>query len=229
MEKLIQPLRDIVASHAKTALWLGVIVFIVGAAGGVSYNGWLPITREWAQWSMMAAGAVLAAVSFLKQAPEVALDADKITKLGIKITAPQANERVTSKTRVTVVSDEPIPEGYELHVLRGYPRVKGIVPNAKTHKTAGKLEWVTHDFDIGGIPKETRTIEVWLVGASGTALLDNWEANHAIVSKANRELRRLGEIANQKPDIEWLQPITRFTSDMCRCQSIVVVKSEATA
>lgn len=226
MEKLTQPLRDIVASHTKTALWLGVIVFAVGAAGGVVYNGWLPITRDWAQWSMMAAGAVLVAASFLKRTQVVELDAGKITKLGIEITAPQANERVTSKTRVTVVSKEPLPDGYELRVLRGYPRVKGIVPNAMTHKTAGKLEWVAHDFDIGGAPKDTRTVEVWLVGANGTALFENWEANHSIVSKANRELKRLGEIAKQTPNIEWLPPITGFTTDMHRCQSVVVFKAE---
>lgn len=226
MEKLIPLLREIVTSNNRTSLWLGVVVFVVGAAGGITYNGWLPITRDWAQWSMMAAGAILVATSFLKHNQASSLDADRIAKLGIEITTPQPNERLSSKARVTVVSKEPLPDGYELHVLRGYPRVKGVVPNAKTHKTAGKLEWIAHDFDIGGVPNDTRTIEVWLVGANGTALFENWETNHTIVSNANRELRRLGEIANQKPSIEWLPPITRFTTDMHRCQSVVVFKAE---
>lgn len=225
MEKLFPALRDIVASHNKTTLWLGVILVVLGAAGGVGYNSVLPIAKTWAQVSLMVAGGVLVALSYAQQSSETSLDPDKFVELGIKIIAPQPNERVTSRTRVTVVSEQPLPKGYELQVLRGYPRQKGVVPNSKAHKTAGKLEWIAHDFDIGGAPKELRTIEVWLVGSNGAALLANWEENHAIVAKANRELRRLGELAKQQPAIDWLPPITRLTSDMARCQSVLVERA----
>jgi hypothetical protein len=223
MEKLWQIVRDIVGSHSKTMLWLGIAVFILGTAGGVRHDDWFRIADGWPQWTLMVAGVVLVGLSFRKQTPD-GLDQARIDKLGIKITAPQVNEQVTSRIRVTVVSDEPIPAGYELQVLRGYPKVKGIVPHAKTHQTPGKKEWVTHDFDVGGIPKDTRTIEVWLIGPDGDALLKTWEANHEVVAAANREARRLGELAKQKVNVEWLPPIVNFTADMHRCGAIVVTR-----
>lgn len=146
------------------------------------------------------------------------LNSNQISKLGIRITEPQANHLVTKKTDVTVVSEKQIPDGYELHVLRGYPRQQGVVPNAKAHKASADLKWVVYDFHVGN-PKKTYTIEVWLVGESGQALLDNWQANHEIVVKANRELEDFGK---KESDMQWLPPITRVTTDMHRCQSIDV-------
>lgn len=220
MDKLSQILRDVLASHSKITLLLGAILFVGGAAGGVTYNSWLPIPDQWAQLSLMVAGAVLIATSFFTITPAKGLKSDELAKLGIQITAPHAGERIKGKVRVTVTSSGQVPEGYELHVLRGYPKVSGVVPNTKVHKTAEKLEWVAHDFDIGGTTGETRTIEVWLVGAGGLALLANWEANHKVVSEANRSLKTLGQ-----NNLNWLPPITRFTPDMYRCQSVVVARS----
>jgi hypothetical protein len=221
MEKIIQLIHEVFETHSKLCLLLGVLLFVFGASGGVTYNGFAPVSQEWARLSLMGGGILLAAASFLKIDDHKELGPKEISRLGIKIISPQINERIKGTVRVTVTSDKPLPKGYELHVLRGYPRKNGIVPNAKAQKTADKLEWIAHEFDIAGVNDDVRTIEVWLLGEGGKALIENWEKNHNVVVNANRELEKLG-----KNKVAWLDPITRMTPDMHRCQSIVVVKGE---
>jgi hypothetical protein len=221
MEKIIQLIHETFETHSKLCLLLGVLLFMFGASGSVTYNEFSLAPQEWAQLSLMAGGVLLAAASFLKIDDHKEIGQKAISKLGIKITSPQINERIKGKIRVTVTSDKPLPKGYELHVLRGYPRQNGIVPSAKAQKAADKLEWVAHEFDIAGVKDDVRTIEVWLIGEGGQALIENWEKNHKVLANANRELEKLG-----KNKFAWLDPITRMTPDMHRCQSIAVVKGD---
>ncbi|SFU67580.1 hypothetical protein [Pseudoduganella namucuonensis] len=220
MEKFVEILRDIIKSHSKMCLIFGVLFVLLGVTGGITYNSWLPISDQWGQITLAVIGLILIAISFTDSKSSCLLTQRNIQKLGIKITYPHSNERVYGKIRVVVTSKEAIPEGFQLHILRGYPS-GGIVPNTKASQEGDKLKWTTYDFDIGGASNETRTIEAWLVGPAGTALLSNWEANHKILAAANRTLKDLG--ANK---ITWFPPITALTPDMHHCCSVVVSRAE---
>lgn len=217
-EKSIAGLKDVFDTYSKIALALGVILTILGAAGGISYEGYLPITNNLARISLMLAGGLLVVVSFSKNEAKRELTAADIAKLRVKILSPRPNDKIKGTVRVVVEASQKIPEGYELHVLRGYPRENGFIPNAKAQKATNRLEWTVEEFDIAGVKDDVRRIEVWLVGVNGRALLENWHVNHKILADANRKLKNL----EQK--VTWFPSIKTKTTDMHLCESISVTK-----
>nr|WP_315243896.1 hypothetical protein [uncultured Albidiferax sp.] len=229
MKELWELFKTIVTTPTGLIALFGLLLLVLGASGGVRYSGWLPI--EEAGWRVAlgllgAAFLTLAARKSLAATGQALLSEAEVKALGIKISMPRAGDSVSDRVRVTVVSEKPIPKGYELRVLRGYPRVHGVVPHAKLTTSNDKLEWDAYDFDIGGAKGETRSIEAWLVGPDGAALLATWESNHqSTVVVANREIRRLAGIANLPADERWLPPITTATRDMHKAYSTIVTKA----
>jgi len=209
-------LKDVFDTSSKVALLLGSLLILLGAAGGVP--AYVPVTQMWAQIALIVAGIFIILAGLLKNEASRELTPSDIAKLGIKIRSPRANDRIERIVRVVVESSKALPKGYELYVLRGYPRENGVVPNAKAQKTINLLEWTVEEFDIAGVKDDVRRIEVWLVGANGRVLLDNWQANHKVLAAANRKLEDLGQKTG------WLPSIQTRTSDMHLCEAIAVTK-----
>lgn len=209
-------------THDKISLCLGAVLFLIGMAGRATYQEWAVGPSEiWARASLGVLGFMLVAGSFWRRPADSRLSEASIKRLGVSVVHPQPNERIGGKVSVTVKSSKPIPAGYELHVLRGYPSSGGVVPNARTANGSEPLTWVAHDFDIAGKSGERRTIEVWLVGKGGAALLENWKACHEAV-RENRKLINEVDARN----FVWLPPIRRLAPDMHPCCSVPVVRGE---
>jgi hypothetical protein len=228
---LTKILSTLVSSTNQTLLFLGAVFFGLGAAGGVRYQSWFPIDGIEMRALMMVAGAVLVAVALMRRSehsPQVALKQSDIDALKIEIVTPMNGQDVDGRVRVHVRSRGPIPDGYELMVLRGYPKQNGVVPNQLLNKQPASLDWIADSFDIAGKTGYVRTVEVWLVGRDGQALLKNWRENHEIVATLNRNIRKLGDHLKEGAAIDvermrdWLPPITAFTADMHRCQAVSV-------
>lgn len=232
--KSILALKDVFDTYSKIALVLGVLLVVLGAAGGIAYQSYLPIQNLWARILLMLIGAFIVVFSFSKNETKTELSSADIEKLGIKIRSPRANDKIRGKIRVVVEASKAMPEGYELHVLRGYPHENGFVPNAKAQKTTNQLEWIVEEFDIAGVKDDVRRIEAWLVGINGRALLENWQVNHRVLVGANGSLKGIKEKAIGLPEsqvnwlpaikVNWLPAIQTKTTDMHRCDSISVTK-----
>lgn len=228
---LTKILSTLVSSTNQTLLWLGAAFFVLAAAGGVRYQGWFPIDGLEMRALLMVAGALLVTVALMRrseQAPQSGLKQPDIDALKIEIVTPTVGQEVDGRVRVHVRSSKPIPDGYEVMVLRGYPKQNGVVPNQLLNKQPASLDWIADSFDIAGKAGYVRTVEVWLVGRDGQALLKNWRENHDIVATLNRNIRKLGGHLKEDAAIdaggmrEWLPPITTFTADMHRCQAVSV-------
>ena len=192
------------------------------------YSGWLVIDDPYWRLAVGGLGVVflIAAVAkTLMVAGDSGISPTEVTALGVKITAPRNSDVLSNRERVTVTSEKPIPKGYELRVLRGYPRVEGFVPHVKLTKANNKLEWDAFDFDIGGAKGDTRMIEAWLIGPDGAVLLKAWEENHKAIAATNREIDCLAVLAKASGTRTWLPPIESKTKDMHKCFSIVVKRA----
>ncbi len=227
---LTKILSTLVASTNQTLLLLGFISLGLGAAGGVRYQSWFLINDQPYRIAMMVAGAlfVLAALMRRSEHAPASLKQADLDALKIEILTPTAGQDVDRHVRVHVRSSKPIPDGYELIVLRGYPNQNGVVPNQAASRNPTSLDWIADPFDLAGQAGDTRTVEVWLVGRDGQALLKNWQQNHAIVATLNGGIRELGGRLKEDADLDvekmckWLPPITAFSADMHRCQAVSV-------
>lgn len=220
LKEFAEILKSIITTPAGIVVLLGAVLLGLGAAGGVTYNRFFPIEAPLGRGLLAVLGAALvvaAAVRLLGFAGASAPDAARFETLGIRITHPERNDVADGKIRVTVVSDKPLPAGYELRVLRMYDD-GGILPDALLGKTASKLEWTAPAFDVAGAPR----IGAWLVGPDGRALLDAWLRDHETHRLTLDELRRVAAIANLEPKMIWLRPILARTADMHACACVEV-------
>src|SRR5437899_1332642 len=113
---------EVLLTSRNLILLLGGILVVLGTAGGVTYHQWLPIADFGWRVFLVAVGVVLIVLYFLlpKDSPKKLTDR-KIKSLGIKIDYPESNAIITGRTEVRGTIAKPIPEGYELRILRGYP------------------------------------------------------------------------------------------------------------
>jgi hypothetical protein len=214
-------LLEILLTSQNLILVVGAIFVALAAAGGLTYNQWLPIAEDRWRIVMGIFGLVLVVLYFLLPRKAVRrLDDRAIKALGVKITFPEDNSRITGLTDVRGTMEMPIPDGYELRILRGYPQ-GGLVPNASTLNDPHKKTWLVQQFDIGGSKDEGRRIEAWLVGPDGHLLIDTWLTAHEVHSVTNRRM----EILAPSERLTWLKPLKEGTSDMYRCDWIKVTRA----
>jgi len=207
-------------TSSNLLLVLGAIFIALGAAGGVTYNRWFPIDNESWRTVVVATGVIFIVLYFVvRRKPITALDPRAVKSLGIKIDHPESNATITGKVDVKGTIARPLPNGYELRILRGYPQ-GGFVPNAQSLCDHDKKTWLVQQFDIGGAKDESRTIEAWLVGPDGRLLLDTWLAAHEVHRGTISQVEKFAP--NER--VTWLKPITQGTSDMYRCAWIKVTR-----
>jgi hypothetical protein len=155
----------------------------------------------------------------LSQPPTAADFDSNIADPGAVIDYPRQGDLVPRKIEVRGRFTNPLPQGYELRLLRGYSD-GSFVPNGTLYVDHTRRTWSAQQFDVAGEPGSVRTIEIWLVGFNGRALLDNWLANQQVVSVLHDELKNLGKASKT-----WLPSIKVATTDMMRCHQIEVVRS----
>lgn len=210
----------ILASRPTLFILVGAVLVLFAASKGVSYGDWhFAIEESWSRIGVGIAGFVFVGLSFVK--PEIDhLSDTAVAKLGIKIISPTEKAVLANKTNVRITTAKPIPKGYRLFVLRGYP-TGGFVPNAELVPSADQKEWNAYDFDIGGVTNDARRIEAWVVGEDGVRLLDTWVAAQAVHKQVVNQLKK----ADPSAKIKWLDPIMEPARDMHRACWIPVSRA----
>ena len=196
-------------------LLLGIGLVVLGLAGGVAHNGWLPNQGTPERIACGIAGAVVFALSFLRDGSGADLKRTA-NSLGLKIVEPVENISIVGLIDVRGTLDRPVPDGFELHAVRAYPK-GGFIPYGHVDVDQEKREWNVREFDIGGHPGESRMIQIWLVGRDGAALLQCWTEADAVRSEMATQLKVLSAMAAPR-----LKPVAGPTSDMARCVSLHV-------
>jgi hypothetical protein len=114
------------------------------------------------------------------------------------------------------------PPGYEWRVLRGYPKRGGFIPHGYFDLDAITGKWRVVGFQVAGEPgrkpNDQRSLEIWLVGADGRALLKCWSDAHSVHRLAMDKLDQAGISGG------WLDPITDKTKDMVRCGKVDLLR-----
>ena len=211
---------EVLLTSPNLILILGGILIVLGASGGVTYQRWFPIADE--QWRILlvVAGALLFALYFLLPKDSAKKLTDRTIKsLGITIEYPGNNTVINGMTEVRGTIAKPLPAGYEICILRGYPK-GGFTPHGYCVREPNKKTWHVAQFDIGGQKGDSRRIEAWVVGPDGRLLLDTWFADQEVHGTTNSRLKELGPTER----LAWLKPIAKATSDMLQCDLIKVTK-----
>jgi hypothetical protein len=113
------------------------------------------------------------------------------------------------------------PAGYVWRVLRGYPRAGGVIPYGRMDIEDATGKWRVFNFEVGGEAgrNDRRSLEIWLVGKDGEALLECWENGHLVHRKAMEKIKSLTGSYG-----EWLEPIKKTTKDMVRCAKVDLIR-----
>jgi hypothetical protein len=222
MLKLIREgLAKLFENPESLVILLGGVLVALGAAGGVTYNNFFPITQLWQQVLISVIGLLfaLAGVILVQQKPR------SPRPYGISITHPGKNESVRITTVKGVIRKRP-PVGHALWLLRMYSDGK-YVPLQEVDLPNGENEWEVKDCSMGtGAPGTSRTLGAFLVGPSGQVLLKYW-------SEASRRHRSLvaavdehNSLAESRIPIDTNQRYLPFiweqTPDMIECHRVDV-------
>jgi hypothetical protein len=168
---------------------LGVILFILGAAGGVGYNAVLAIKDPLAQYALEIVGSILLAIGIFVSVRIPASEPDG-AKIGVKIISPRENERV-GVVNVIGEIEKKVPNGYTLMLLRVYPDAgHAVYPWAEVRLNPDNKRWTVVDCDIGGRKGDRRILAVYLVGESGKALIRYFREASRVHNATNEKLRK---------------------------------------
>jgi hypothetical protein len=176
---------NIVESAQALLIVLGVVILVLGLAGGVTLKGILPIPE--AEWRIFAAVAglllVLISVVFLGKASATPREA---MRYGIKITTPHDGNHV-GITNVEGTIKRRFPAEYTLHMLRIYPGSNGFIPMGVAEVDYKARIWRATGCDIGGRPGNSRIIGAYLVGPSGRVLFDYYHQANDLVRMLKKD------------------------------------------
>jgi len=196
---------------------LGAILLILGLAGGVTYNDWLPLSERYARILAGLVGVVLIGIG-IYQSSRSSTNIPKPRKYGIKITSPAEGDHVDQLTVRGLIKKE-LPTGYVLKVLRFYPN-NGYVPLVDAVVSIDKGTWEASGCSTGGNPGDTRYFTAHLVGPGGIELLSYYRTAS---NKHNAMRDRLMKLT--KTNEEYLPLITGQTPDMVECARVRVYRS----
>jgi hypothetical protein len=207
-ESIVKGFERILERPVILVLILGAVLFVLGAASGVQYNGWLPLDA-YGRWFVLGVGLLL----LLGGAALCVDDANKqidIAHCKIKVTTPKEEQTVEVPDVEGTIEQLP-PRGQELWILQIYPE-RDFVPLKRVELKSGIKTWLARKCFLGGEPGDSRTIGAYLVGKSGQALLQYYE-----------EATEFHDRTKANPKV-YLPKIQVMTEDMVRCDEVDVVK-----
>lgn len=213
-EELLAKLID---SVPVLLILLGVAVLVLGLAGGVTYNNWLPIVDQPGRIGAVVVGAGILGLGFFGWRTRVIVP--KAKDFGITIDHPKDGDLV-GIVNVRGRIKKAIPDGYTLQVFRCYAGKHSYVPIGKGDIEPEKGTWNASQCDVGGRPGDTRIIRAYLVGPNGAAVLDYWFKAKNVHKRVREQLR---DLTGKEPD--YLPPIDMHTTDMIPCARVEVRRS----
>ena len=198
---------------AILVLVLGAGFFLLGAAGGVQYSGWLPIQDDQGRYATVGGGTVLLLVGLLLTLGQRKNKLPAAKSFAAKITEP---EKGLSPDKVKVRGDinRLPPDGYKLMLLRFYADSKftPLRVEVKFRQEGSKYEFYANDCVVGGKHGERRTIAAYLVGKSGQALFQYHEEAVKFY------------MAQQTDQNKFMPAITLPTEDMVNLAEVELIK-----
>jgi hypothetical protein len=151
----------------------GIALVLLGLAGGVAYNNFLPIPDTAGRLAAGVAGSILLTIGvalYLISQSKRSQRPD-ISKHGIKITTPHEQDEINT-VDVRGIIKAPLPDGYSLRIFRIYLGSERMTPIGKATIDNAAGVWVAENCNAGGKTGDKRFIAAFLVGAAGVALID---------------------------------------------------------
>jgi hypothetical protein len=206
----------VIGSIPTLLIILGVALLLLGMAGGVRYHSFLPITGYW-QFVAAAAGVALCVTGLIRTSNRTSFP--KATDFNVAIASPADGERVANVTVRGTIKTTKLPSGYTLRVFRHYPNSSEIAPMGDAVIRPDGT-WKADNCNIGGNPGDPRGISVYLVGPSGSALLDYFER----CASVHKALMRVAPASPENRSLPAIKAQT-LTQDMILCTRIDVYRS----
>lgn len=214
-ETLLAKLLD---SVPMLLILLGTAFVVLGLAGGVTYQQWLPMPDAVPRGLSGAFGALLIAIGVLRSHPAKPVVIRHLD-YGIKIQYPTPASRV-STVDVGGSIEKSLPDGYCLRVFRIYPGSNNFVPLAKARVELHKKSWVAERCHIGGEKDDQRAFAAYICGPSAEVLI---AFHNEAVSVHRKTMEQLQEAGIAK--IGFLPSVTGRTEDMYECDRVAVIHS----
>ena len=196
----------------------GIALGVLGLAGGVAYNNFLPIPDTAGRLAAGGAGAILLAIgvalylaSQSKRSPR-----PDIGKYGIKIATPHEQDEINT-VDVRGVIKSPLPDDYSLRVFRIYPGSERMTPIGKATIDNAAGTWVAENCNAGGKTGDKRSIAAFLVGAAGVALIDYHNDAARVHHKTRDQLR-----AANGTEGDFLPALPVGQPDMFECHRVPI-------
>jgi hypothetical protein len=207
-------LTKLLESLPTLLVMLGVGLLVLGLAGGITYNAWLPIPDTVGRTGAVVAGVVVCGIGLLlfrssKTASVIA------SNYGIRITHPKDGDEIEIAD-VTGTIRKSLPEGYSLRIFRIYPGSERITPIGTASVDIESGTWIAAHCHAGGKTGDKRSIAAFLVGASGVALIEYHNEAGQLHRKTLDQLRAAGL------DGDYLPAIGTRTTDMFECHRVLV-------
>lgn len=193
---------------------LGVALIVLGLAGGVTYNAWLPISDVPGRAGAGIAGIVIGGIGLYLSNPS---KGTRVTSSAyrVRITHPRDGDEVDIVDVRGTITKAP-PEGYGLRVFRIYPGSDRMTPIGIANIDLEKGTWEAQHCHAGGKSGDKRAIAVFLVGPSGAALIDYHNEAAQVHKKTLQQLRDKGL------EGDFLPAIGSRTLDMFECHRVPI-------
>ena len=151
----------------------GIALLVLGLAGGITYNVWLPIPDPTARLAAGILGFFIATADVLLHISSMSKKPARIdpARYGIKITRPGKGEEI-DVIDVEGEIQHALPDGYSLRVFRVFPGSERMGPMGRATITLATKKWVADNCSAGGRSGEKRSIAAFIVGPSGASLID---------------------------------------------------------
>jgi hypothetical protein len=203
-------------------LGMGAVLFILAAAAGIPGKFAIAAQGQLALGILGILLIILAVVIYILDGRQKqAAPPDEVlipTDYKAEIHSPTQNAIVGPKVDAHGTVSK-APRGYSWRVLRGYPK-GGVIPAGHIDIEAGTGKWQLLGFEVGGESGTTdrRSLELWLVGGDGEALLECWDNDHRVHAIAMNDIQRLSGKYGK-----WLDPIKTTTKDMIRYSKVDLI------
>ena len=193
---------------------LGIALLVLGLAGGIAYNSWLPIPDPVGRIGAAIAGIAIFGVGlflFRSSKPTGVI----VSTYGIRINYPKDGDEIET-VDVTGTIKKALPDGYSLRIFRVYPGSDRMTPIGKASIDIEKGTWLADHCHAGGKPGDRRSFAAFLVGPSGLALIEY----HNEAGQVHR--KTLDQLRNASIDGDYLPAIGARTNDMFECHRVLI-------
>jgi hypothetical protein len=195
---------------------LGIAIVLLGLAGGVTYNKWLPIPDLNWRLAVCGLGVLVMCVGLYLTyaASNVSVPNPKDHK--VSIDSPEKNDRVEAFIDVRGTINGDVPRGYKLWVRIN--KDGSMWPMRECSISQDRDKWEAFECEIGGKVGDKRGISVNFAGSDGRVLIKYLRQAMERHNSLRDELVR----ATGKPSSSYTPPLTEGTNDIIECHRVTV-------